>query len=69
MSKHEIEERLESLNSKLQYKTFLEDEAHPSSEDFKVFDELRNIEFNKEKLPNLYRWKKAIEKLKRDGKN
>jgi len=55
------EEELDVLNKELLLKTFLEGKNEPGARDNEVYEELKDVEIDKERHPNLYRWKNFIE--------
>jgi len=55
---------LDIYNNELLWKTFLEGESEPGVKDNEVFERLRDVEIDKNKHPNLYRWKSFIQSRK-----
>ncbi len=52
------------LNKELLLKTFLEGRNEPGARDNEIYEKLKDVEINKERHPNLYRWKNFIQSSK-----
>jgi len=57
-------EKLQELDEQLKFKVFFEDEKRePGVKDREVYEEIRLCEFDKEKMPNLFRWMHFMKKF------
>jgi len=59
-----IGERLQKLDEELKYKVLFEDEKRePGMKDREIYQEIRQCEFKKEEMPNLFRWAQFMKKF------